>query len=77
MMLHQNITPAVSATVAHTQKIPASMPTCTVTPLSVGFRAAGVLGGVVGRWRNRGYKLIKVHDVGEEGVLRRGAFRID
>lgn len=50
---------------------------CKVAPLSVGFRAAGVLGGIVGRWRNRRDKLLKVHDVGQEGILRSGAFRID
>lgn len=77
MMLHQNTTQAVSGTVVHTQIIPANTPSCKVAPLSVGFRAAGVLGGVVGRWRNRRDKLIKVHDVAEEGVLRSGAFGID
>lgn len=48
-----------------------------MAPLSVGFRAAGVLGGIVGRWRDRRDKLLKVHDVGQEGILRSGAFWID
>lgn len=77
MMLHQNNTQAVSGAGVHAQIIPANTSSWKAAPLGVGFRAAGVLGGVVGRWRNRRDKLIKVHDVGEEGVLRSGAFGID
>ena len=48
-----------------------------VVPLSVCFGAAGVLRRVVGGWRNGRDKLLKVHDVGQEGVLRSGAFWVD
>lgn len=75
VMLHQDITQAVKYGTYAPHR--SNMSTCKVAPLSVGFRAAGVLGGVIGRWRNRGDKLLKVHDVGQEGVLRSGAFRID
>lgn len=48
-----------------------------MVPLSICFRAAGVLRRIVGGWRNGGDKLLKIHDVGQEGVLRSGAFWVD
>lgn len=46
-------------------------------PLSVCLGAAGVFRRIVGRWRDGGNKLLKVHDVGQEGVLGSGAFWVD
>lgn len=48
-----------------------------MVPLSVCFRAACVLWRIVGWWRDGWDKLLKVHDVGEEGILRSGAFWVD
>lgn len=48
-----------------------------LVPLSVCLRAAGVLRRIVGGWRDGWNKLLKVHDVGQEGVLRCGALWID
>lgn len=74
MMLQRNITRAASTTARCTQRMQAK---CKVAPLSVSFRAAGVLRGIVGRGRNGRDKLLKVHDVGEEGILRSGALWVD
>lgn len=48
-----------------------------MVPLSICLGAAGVFRRIVGRWRDGGDKLFKVHDVGQEGVLRSGAFWVD
>ena len=48
-----------------------------LVPLSVCLRAAGVLRRIVGGRRDGWNKLLKVHDVGKEGVLRSGAFWVD
>lgn len=48
-----------------------------MVPLSICFRAAGVLRRIVGGRRDGWDKLLKVHDVGQEGVLRSGAFWVD
>lgn len=48
-----------------------------VLPLGVSLRAAGVLRRVVGGRGNGRDKLLKVHHVGQEGVLRSGAFWVD
>lgn len=48
-----------------------------LVPLSVCLRAAGVLRRIVGGRRDGWNKLLKIHDVSQEGVLRSGAFWVD
>lgn len=52
------------------------MNACLV-PLGICLRAAGVLRRIVGRWRDGWNELLKVHNVGQEGILGSGAFWVN
>ena len=77
MLSIRNVTQIISFNIIFICMFNMGLLSADVVPLSVCFGAAGVLRRVVGRWRNGRDKLLKVHDVGQEGVLRSGAFWVD